>query len=800
MADWILHSVFGPGQFMNPGPAPRPPTDRPRLNLTPSTTNLPGNFSQLSLQSTSMRSASTFPSNSSTSLVQSPALSKSVSLDGYGGVAVVKEAILKFKEKDSGWLASSFSKKYVILREQQLDILKTKSKSSEGRLILTIQLTDVTGVSRYESEPLCIEVIRAATSPRDTPAVAIRDLPQKTIFLQFKSDEELYDWQDAIYTRCPTISGVSNPTDFNHRVHVGFDPKNGAFTGLPPEWSRLLNASAITQDDYKRNPEAVIEVLNFYQDINKRNNDPDQFPSLTPTPPVHTGQNMQIGHGGGGTTVTPPRPIPPGGLGRQASYQYQQQRLQDMPPRSQAGTPPQGQRKPSGPELKQDQYQMAQSQDQIQSKIAMSSDMRAAMEDEARRVKQQQEQRDRQRLREDEENQNRKDQEAYNATIPKKSVPIAKMELGGYGGSATGTARARLETQAFGGVDSNGRFNPTRVAPSAPGHDRSRQQSQSPFKPATPQRQDPLLPSVQNGAPQAAPRPPFVQKPSSSRDQSPASAHGSLRSPRSDIQQRQASPSARLPVNTNDGNPSSQTKTPTNGIQSNGSQTNGVSQPQPQTQPAKQVPPVKPLNVVAKAPNSTPIAVQKNNPPAVKQPELALAQKAAAEARQKEVRMSSMSEGEVMEKLKQIVTKQDPGESYTKQKKIGQGASGSVYVAKIREDAASPIARDAYRKHGANGRVAIKTMDLRHQPRKELIVNEIIVMKESMHQNIVNYLDAFLLNDQNELWVVMEYMDAGALTDIIEANPVISEDQIAAICREVSHTVTCEQAKLLILF
>ena len=640
-------------------------------------------------------------------------------------------------------------------------------------------------------------MIRAAISPKDAPTVAIRDLPQKIIFLQFKSDEELYDWQDAIYTRCPTISGVSNPTDFNHRVHVGFDPKNGAFTGLPPEWSRLLNASAITQDDYKRNPEAVIEVLNFYQDINKRNNDPDQFPSLMPTPPVHTGQNMQLGHGGGGATIAPPRPIPPGGLGRQASYQYQQQRLQDMPPRSQAGTPIQAQRKPSGPEPKQDQYQIAQSQDQNQSKIAMSPEMRLAMEEEARRVKQQQqeqrEQRDRQRLREEEDSQNRRDQEAYNAAIPKKSVPIAKMELGGYGGSggsSAGTARARLETQAFGGVESAGRFNPTRVAPSAPGHDRSRQQSQSPFKPASNQRQDPLLSSTQNGAPPSAPRAPFVQKPSSSRDQSPASAQGSLRSPRADIQQRQASPSTRLPGTTNDRNQSPQTRVPTNGVQNNGLQTNGVaqsqSQSQPQTHQPGQVQPVKPLNVTAKTPNGAPIAVQKTVPPAAKQAELALTQKAAAEARQKEVRMSSMSESEVMEKLKQIVTKQDPGESYTKQKKIGQGASGSVYVAKIREDAASPIARDAYRKHGANGRVAIKTMDLRHQPRKELIVNEIIVMKESMHQNIVNYLDAFLLNDQNELWVVMEYMDAGALTDIIEANEVITEDQIAAICREVS--------------
>jgi len=62
-------------------------------------------------------------------------------------------------------------------------------------------------------------------------------------------------------------------------------------------------------------------------------------------------------------------------------------------------------------------------------------------------------------------------------------------------------------------------------------------------------------------------------------------------------------------------------------------------------------------------------------------------------------------------------------------------------------------------------------------------VNEIIVMKESRHPNIVNFLNSYLVRG-NELWVVMEFMEGGALTDIIENN-TLEEDQIACISNEV---------------
>jgi p21-activated kinase 1 len=53
-------------------------------------------------------------------------------------------------------------------------------------------------------------------------------------------------------------------------------------------------------------------------------------------------------------------------------------------------------------------------------------------------------------------------------------------------------------------------------------------------------------------------------------------------------------------------------------------------------------------------------------------------------------------------------------------------------------------------------------MKLQTQPKKDLIINEIMVMREHKHPNVVNYKDSYLVDD--ELWVVMEYLPGGNLT------------------------------------
>ncbi|XP_074657598.1 serine/threonine-protein kinase PAK 2-like isoform X2 [Tubulanus polymorphus] len=125
-----------------------------------------------------------------------------------------------------------------------------------------------------------------------------------------------------------------------------------------------------------------------------------------------------------------------------------------------------------------------------------------------------------------------------------------------------------------------------------------------------------------------------------------------------------------------------------------------------------------------------------------------------------------MSDEEILAKLRTIVSVGEPSRKYTKMEKIGQGASGTVYTA-------VEVATGC--------EVAIKKMNLSQQPKKELIINEILVMRENKNANIVNYVDSYLVGE--ELWVVMEYLAGGSLTDVV-TETCMDEGQIAAVCRE----------------
>uniref|UniRef100_A0A182VRK5 non-specific serine/threonine protein kinase n=1 Tax=Anopheles minimus TaxID=112268 RepID=A0A182VRK5_9DIPT len=110
------------------------------------------------------------------------------------------------------------------------------------------------------------------------------------------------------------------------------------------------------------------------------------------------------------------------------------------------------------------------------------------------------------------------------------------------------------------------------------------------------------------------------------------------------------------------------------------------------------------------------------------------------------------SDEQVYIELKKICNLDDPLQRYEKTVEVGKGASGVVFIALDRNTGA---------------KVAIKTIDMKNQSSKESILNEINVLMDFNHKNLVNFLEAYYLEDVDQLWVILEYMDGGPLTDVV---------------------------------
>ncbi|KAI8874963.1 Pkinase-domain-containing protein [Backusella circina FSU 941] len=125
-----------------------------------------------------------------------------------------------------------------------------------------------------------------------------------------------------------------------------------------------------------------------------------------------------------------------------------------------------------------------------------------------------------------------------------------------------------------------------------------------------------------------------------------------------------------------------------------------------------------------------------------------------------------MSTAEAITALKDLCIHENPATIYKNMVKIGEGASASVYR--------------AYKIDGSNKPVAIKQIHLRRQARRDLIIEE--VRLGPTHPNLVKQIESYLW--RSDVWIVMEYMDGGSLTDIVTQS-YMEEGEIAAVCREI---------------
>ncbi|KAI8982356.1 kinase-like domain-containing protein [Mycotypha africana] len=544
---------------------------------------------------------------------------------------IIKEGYISVKE--DGLRAWIWSKRFCVLRDQALTFHRNEQS---GQCVALIFLKEITSVTRTDLKPYCFEV---ATG-------------DKTYYLACKNDEELYSWMDEIYNRSTVGVGASVPTNFVHEVHVGFDPNTGAFTGLPDQWTKLLKGSAITAEDAAKNPQAVLDVLEFYTEQTRKEaeeygtsnlqgaverrsdgrwaalvNDPRSNPSSPTTPtsanrPYNNNNNLPSQHRPAPPRPAPPRPAPAPPMMNGANEQDMNEMMDELSIRT-----PKSPKSPMGPPSPG--YPNFNSSNN---------------------------------------NGNR---------YPPKPEPTKSSTLSSSTSNSNNNNRVPARTTSISAYDERIMYEREKLEIEM--RERERQ----------------------------------------IREQQQRQQHQKLREKEQQQQQQQQ-------------------------------QQQRLLREQQQLQREREKERER----------------EREREREIREREREKAQQQMSK-KKVEQRISTMSEAQVMETLRNVVAKGDPNESYKKLKRVGQGASGSVYVALSL---------------ATNTKVAIKQMDLAHQPRKDLIVTEIMVMKESQHPNIVNYLDSFLLNNA-DLWVIMEYMEGGALTDVIDNN-TMTEQQIATVCHE----------------
>nr|NP_001138013.2 p21-activated kinase, isoform G [Drosophila melanogaster]NP_001262310.1 p21-activated kinase, isoform F [Drosophila melanogaster]NP_001262311.1 p21-activated kinase, isoform H [Drosophila melanogaster]NP_001262312.1 p21-activated kinase, isoform I [Drosophila melanogaster]ACL83472.2 p21-activated kinase, isoform G [Drosophila melanogaster]AGB95693.1 p21-activated kinase, isoform F [Drosophila melanogaster]AGB95694.1 p21-activated kinase, isoform H [Drosophila melanogaster]AGB95695.1 p21-a len=587
---------------------------------------------------------------------------------------------------------------------------------------------------------------------------------------------------------------ISYPTNFEHTVHVGFDAVTGEFTGMPEAWARLLMNSNISKQEQKKNPQAVLDVLKWFDNTTKQRPSSKYMtnaitthsgsslsrvssssPSSTPTDSELHGSNSGgnlIGVQLGSMTLGPnANNVAVAGQILGNHYQQQQQHLLQQ----------------QQPLLHQNhnQHHMGISQSHSYNFVghtvsSSTSQHSSANEDDMLGPQHPQQQPPpppvASRPERTKSIYTRPIEDLQPAIIPMPVAPATTpaTPLQNHrtpGGISAPAASPMMHNNATTTLDKN-KNNATPTSPTT-----TKTTAETEGTDATSTLLSATNPSCSttpttDPAP-AAPRGSLVETATAHATTAAATvATSTTTNHHSSASSFSSFPSFHDDDGTHHALPTIHCPTPTSSSR-NSTVSFPVAVPLPPiVTPASPTPAsiespdlYTPEPTVAQVSAGGPSSQVAGNQIAV--PQAAVAPAATPNTRAANAKKKKMSDEEILEKLRTIVSVGDPNRKYTKMEKIGQGASGTVYTAI---------------ESSTGMEVAIKQMNLSQQPKKELIINEILVMRENKHPNVVNYLDSYLVSE--ELWVVMEYLPGGSLTDVV-TETCMDEGQIAAVCREV---------------